>query len=811
MLRPLLLFFLLISPLSLKSEEFGKITGKVTDNESAPVEADVKLLSLSDSSVIGGSKCDAAGLFSIDKVPYGKYKIQVSSIGYSSRVIHDVSVSSSNPAVKLDTITLDKQDISTDEILVEDEKGLIQFSADKKIFNVDQSALNKGGTALDVLKKTPLVDVDLNDNVSFRGSQNVKILINDKPMRFASLKQVPAEAIERIELITNPPAKYEAEGVTGIINIVMKKNDQLGYTGNFNAGGNYSEKVSGWGGFDLNVKKKKTALMGNLYSGNWNNTFNYDGRIDYFTDRSSLIATGLGKNHGYWIWGQGGIEQELSEGNTIGFEGSVATGKWYNSDNSKNNNLNSSGVLTSYFDQLNDRNGMWESFTGSLYFNRKLNDMGREWTGDLTFSRNRNDFAFSQFRQDYDSLSMPANNTPLDQHDTTKIKSYNLNVQTDYTHPISKETKFETGYKGTFRINDNSFTSDTMNYSINNFVSNENADNRFKLNEYINAAYGVYQSTVGNFTYKLGLRAEYSIVKGELFNDGSKFTHNYVDFFPTVNLSQKIGQYYQLQLSYSRRITRPSIWRMNPFVRKFNPRYIVVGNPELKPEYTDSYELSFMFSSNPVTVTPLFFFRQNHDVISSYNYLQDSVVSVTTFRNAAGSKAYGLDLMLNSRAFGWLNLNGTFSFYNTSFDTDPSLTDYASEEGFSWKANVRSTLTFPGLFDLEFYYNYNGKKVNYQGFDMPSSNFDAAISKSFLKDALTLSLRVADIFNTSQGGQEINADDYYSYSKHRWSSRMASLNISYQFGNTKESYQKKKKVKQNVNEKTDQQDNSNGR
>lgn len=803
---------LIVSFTVLYSQDFGKITGKVTDAKDASgIEADVKLLSSADSSIIGGTKCDVNGSFSIEKIPFGTYRLEISFIGYSALRVDNVKLSLTSPSFTFDSLKLKKQDVTTGEILVEDNKSLMEFSGDKKIFNVDQSILNKGGTALDVLKKVPMVDVDINDNVSLRGSQNVKILIDDKPSRYASLKQIPADAIEKVELITNPPAKYEAEGVTGIINIVMKKSNNVGFTGNASVGGNYTSKIAGWGGLDANFKKNKFTLFSGLYSGTWNNLFSYNGNTQYYSPVSSLINSGSGKNHGHWIWGQGGIEYALSGSNTIGFEGSIGTGQWFNSDNSKSENLNGFSSLTSYYTQNNNRNGLWENFTGSFYFNNKLNEKGRELSGDITFSRNRNENKFALFKQDYDSLSVPVNNTPLDQRDTTLIKSYNLNAQMDYTHPLSGETKIEAGYKGTFRINDNNFKSDTLYYASNNYVNNERVSNHFKLNEYINAVYGVFSGAIGKFSYKLGVRVEQTNTKGELVTNSQSFKQNYFDVFPSVSLSQKIGAMHQLQLSYSRRITRPNIWRLNPFVNKYNPRFLYVGNPGLKPEYTDSYELSFMFFTNAVTITPLAFYRQGHGVISNYAYLIDSSnVSVTTYRNAAGSKAYGMDLLISSRALSWLNLNGTLSLYNTKFDKD-LITDNAQEEGFSWKANIRSTFTLTGLFNVELYYTYTGKKVNAQGTSVPTSNFDIGISKSFLNDALSISLKASDIFKTTAWGQDVNAAGYKSSFRNNWSSRQGSLNLSYRFGNTDEYYQKKKKTKQNTNEGNDQQDSNQGR
>ena len=660
------------------------------------------------------------------------------------------------------------------------------------------------------LKKVPLVDVDINDNVSMRGSQNVKILIDDKPSRFVSLKQIPADAIERVELITNPPAKYESEGVTGIINIVMKKSDKVGFTGSLNGGSNYTQRLAGWGGLDLNFKKNPWTFFSNIYSGTWQNNFSSSGTTEYFAPVSSLLAEGSGRNHGYWVWGQGGAEFQIAEGKTIGLELSLATGEWFNTQFSTTSSFNSSGLLSSYYNQDNNRNGLWQNLTGSLYFTNKLNTEGRELSGDLTLSRNRNDNEFGFIQNDFDSLNMPTRNFPLDQRDTTLSKSYNLNAQLDYVHPLSKISKLEAGYKGTFRQNDNNFDSDTLNYSLNQYLVNESISNRFKLDEYINAAYLVFSSSIKDFSYKFGLRFEQTNTKGDLLNTSETFKQNYFDIFPTVNFTQKIGAGHQAQLSYSRRITRPNIWRLNPFLNKYNPRFYFQGNPELKPEYTDSYELSLMVYTPVITVTPLAFYRQNHDVITNYSYLVDSNVSLSTYRNASGSKAYGMDLLLSSRALSWVNLNSTFSFYNTKFDSDPSLTAYAGEDGFSWKANVRAGFTLK-YFNLEFFYNYTGKKVNVQGSDLPNSSFDVSVSKSFLKDKLTLSLRVSDLFDTSEWGQDINAVDYRSTIRNDWSSRNFGLNLSFRFGNTDEYISKTKKTKKNNNEGTDQQDNSQGR
>jgi outer membrane receptor protein involved in Fe transport len=797
---------ILFSP-TLLAQDNCKISGIVKDFEkSSPVEADARLFT-SDTVFVKGTKCDSSGAFVFDNLSYGTYKLEITMIDYAAITVGNIKLDESNPSESFDTLRLKKQNVTTEEILVEEQKGLINFSADKKIFNVDESMVTKGGTALDVLKKVPMVDVDINDNVSLRGSQNVRILIDDKPPKIGSLKQLPAEAIQKIELITNPSAKYESEGVTGIINIVTYKSDKFGFNGYTNFGGSYGDKY--WGGLDLSLRKNKWTLFGGLYGGIYNYSFNYSGDIYYYSPVSSYLYDGSGTGRSRYLFFQGGAEYDAAKGSTFGIEASYNSSRYSSGYSSGNRYYDLNNIMTSAYGSKTDYDGLWGGNTFGVYYYGKYNELGRELSGNITYSGNQNDNDMNLFQQNYDSLWIPVNNTPLDQRDSTKMRTYNLNAQLDYTHPFNKDTKIEAGYKGTFNINDNDFGSDTLNYNSGTYENNTGVTNHFKLRENVYAAYGVFSKSIDKFSFKLGMRMEYTNTTGELLTGGSNFRKNYIDYFPTASVVQRIGDVHQLQLSYSRRITRPNVWRLNPFIRKSDPKFIYMGNPDLDPEFTDSYEISYMMYYNVISVTPTAFFRKSYDVISSYSYLIDSNVLVTTYRNASSSQAYGLDFVISSRTLSWLNLNGTASFYKTWFSQD-AVTEYKNEEGFTWRANIRAFITLPSLFNLELYYNYSGTGINAQNKTIPSQNLDMGISKTFFKDKATVSLRVRDVFKTIQWGRNADVQGYRSSYRNDYDSREFSLNISYRFGNTEEYYQKKKKVKQNPNEKSDQgQDNSN--
>ncbi len=808
-----ILLIVLIFSGHINAQQSGRITGRVADSkDNSPLaEAVVKLSKTGDSAIVAGTVTGKNGGFTLERIPFGMYSLRVSYIGYLELHVDNIVIGENSLSQSFDTLKLSSGAATTNEIDVEASKQLMTLEGDKKVFNVSGSMLSKGGTALDVLKKTPLVDVDINDNVSLRGSQNVKILVDDKPSRYASLKQVPADAIEKVEIITNPPAKYEAEGVTGIINIVMKKNDALGFTGNANVGGSYNDRFRGWSGLSMNMKKKNLTYFTSLYSGLYNFAFNYNGFTQYSAPNSSLTNLGGGNGNSKYVYGQGGLEYEISPGHTFGLNANYSTGRWGNSDTSISDNFDAFNSLSSFFMENAQQSGIWQSLNADMYYNSKIDDKGRELNADLSFSRNRNTNNLAQIRYDFGANNLPADNIPFDQRDSTELKNYNVNAQVDYTHPFSKTSKLETGYKGTFRSNDNNYTSDTMNYNISSYFTDATVSNHFKLSEYINAVYGVFSGAINDkLSYKLGLRLEQTNSKGELFSNSANFTKSYLDYFPTVNISQKIGAADQLQFSFSRRITRPNIWRMNPFVRRNDARFYVMGNPDLNPEYTNSYELSYMFFTKAVTVTPLLFYRRTNGIISNYSYLIDSVISLTTFRNAAGSNAYGMDLLINSSSLGWMNLNATLSLYDTKFDQE-AITDYSAEEGFSWKANIRASFVIGKLFNIEAFYSYTGKQVNSQGIRRPNSDFDIGISKTLLDDKLTLSLKANDIFRGNNWETQTNGAGYVTSFNNNWDSRQVSLNVSFNFGNTNQQYHQNNKTKRNSNEDNDSQDSGNNR
>ncbi|MCX7877417.1 MAG: TonB-dependent receptor [Ignavibacteria bacterium] len=769
----------------------GKISGIVYDGSGYfPLKATVWLLS--EDKLIDSTICGLSGKFSFTNLSGGIYKIEVSSPGYVKFLRDSIKLNEDTELTLNDTIYIFKA-YSTDEITVEENKGLIQFSGEKKIFNVSESMVSKAGTVLDVLKTVPLVEVDNNDNILLRGNRNVKIFINDKPAKNLNLRQIPSETVERIELITNPSAKYEAEGISGIVNIVLRKTDKSGFRGTASLSGGFRERA--YGGLSLNLKKRKFSLFSSAYSGIFNHKFDYSSQIIYNSPVSKYINSGSAKGDNRYFWAQTGAEHEVFPSAFAGAELSFSLGDWKTLYESSGKHYDSLDLIMNSSILQNNKKGIGRMFNSSVYFSFKPEDKNLEFQAEICYSYSRNIFD-SDFLQNSNYFSET-------RRDTTNNKSDNGFFQIDYSHTLG-EIKLESGYKGSFTSNDNNFRSDTLENASGNFTD-DGSTNRFKLKEIINAGYIMFSAPVLFLSTKAGLRIEHSSAKGNIKD--SDFTRSYFNFFPTLSLALKIGNIHQIQFSYSKRITRPAAWRLNPFVNKSDRRIYNKGNPELLPEITDSYELNYSLYLPFINFSPMFFFRRTKDVITNYSYLSDSNITVATYINASGMKTYGCDLFLSSKALNWLNLISTLSIYNTKFDTNPSGSDYKAEEGTSWKANLRAMLKAAELFNLELVYNYTGKRINSQGITLPASSFDISLSKSFMNNNFSVSLKATDIFRTFSWKQDVSSVGFSQSSRNNSDSRTVVLNISYNFGNTDEFISKKKKIKLNPNESRDIQEN----
>ncbi|MEO6693892.1 MAG: outer membrane beta-barrel family protein, partial [Ignavibacteria bacterium] len=672
---------------------------------------------------------------------------------------------------------------------------------DKKIFNVSEDLTTQGGTALDALKNIPSIQVDLDGNVSLRGSQSVKILVDGKPFgleganRNIVLQQIPANSIESIELITNPSAKYNPEGTSGILNIILKKNSEGGYNGNLTLNAGTRDKYNG--SINLNYKKDKYNIFGSYsYSNQSNKIEGSSFRQNLFSSTATFIDqlnSGLVKREGHLI--KGGIDYSFNKKSSLGFAVNFSDRNSNRSEKNENKELDSlNNSVKNYFTNgINTDEGI--NYSASVNFNTKFKNPRQTLSGEISYSKESED----EISKTEEVFLFPKNNTPDRYNDYQKDLSNELNMQLDYVHPFGKDSKIETGLKSTYEKNDEDFLLENYDYVTNTFVINNNVSNNFIYKENVQSLYAIYQNKISDFSYSLGLRGEYTNTTGVLKSANQNFENNYFTIFPSASFSQKLSLEQELQLTYSRRINRPGMRNLNPFPDLSDPLNIRIGNPALKPEYTNSLELSYINYFKFATVTPSIFFRQTDDEISRYRTITDSNTTITTFKNLNSSKSYGLELIVNSQILKWWNVTANFSYYKSIVDAQ-NISSNLTNETNSWSTRLSTGMNIPDLFDFQLSYFYTGKRISANSTVKPMQSLDAAIKKDFFDRKMSVSIRVSDIFNTMKFKTITNDPAYIQESFRRRNSRAAYLTLTFNIGSKDKNNDRKKRRNENERE-----------
>ena len=793
----------------------GKISGKVIDKEtSSPLEsATIQVYKLKDSTLVTGMATGGNGEFNLD-VPYGKFTLKISYIGYSTSLMNGVSINSQTPAYDAGTVKLDPNSTTTAEIEVTAEKDLFQLSIDKKIFNVDQSLVSLGGSATDVLKNIPAVTVDADGNVSIRGNSNVKFLIDGKPSGLIGndptngLQQIPASSIDHIEIINNPSSKYDPDGTVGIINIVLKKTENAGYNVNMTANAGTEDKYNT--SLNFNYKSKKFNLFGS-YNYRLFNMFgnNASFRENNFND-STFDFNQLTTMHNKFKGNMGmlGFDYIIDDKKTLSLQSTF-------------NNRSRSGIDNIFFKDQDVLGNIFSQYNRNSYENHSGNGIDMTLTYDMKFSKPKEDLTAVAYysgtkdnetlnihEQDYTPEGLPLNNTPLLQNTYTNGTYSVGTVQVDYYHPLgdkNDDSRYELGYKSLFRNTSSDFRSETYDYIQNAFITDNLLTNNFDYKEQIHAIYGLYANKINDFGFQIGLRIEDAITKSDLITNNQTFNKDYFSVFPSAYLSQKIGKTNELQINYSRRINRPNLFFLNPFIDYSDPLNLRQGNPDLNPEYINSFEFNYIKYFESATVTASVFYKQVNDMISKISTVYPTGVSLTTFENLNSAKSYGFEFAFNDKITKWWNINGNFSYFRITIngsDQNAAL----NNDNYSYTGKVMTNVNLFKFMDMQLAYNYQGPTILAQGKLDPVQSFDIAVKKNFLDDKLSLGFRVADLFNQQKYISVTSGPGFIQDYTRKRDSRMAFLTLSYRFGSDgKQS--KPTKRKNNNDDNNDNQDN----
>ncbi|MGX5687775.1 TonB-dependent receptor domain-containing protein [Arcticibacter tournemirensis] len=794
-----------------QSPETGTLSGKLIDASTERVidYATVAVINKSTGKTTKTTQTNTNGIFNIPALHPGTYILKISFVGYKPYTQDPLILTPAQPSLDLGTIKLQAGKSSIlNEVVVQGQRSTIQLGVDRKIFSVDQSIVSEGGSATDLLANVPTVSVDIDGNVSLRGTGNVRILIDGKPSAIGGgdiasvLQSLPASSIENIELITNPSAKYDPEGQTGIINIVLKKNKKLGSNGsvaisagnrdNYNASTNLSYRSG-----KLNLYGNYSYRYSNRYGGGFNNTTFRDSNrvVNNVSDARRQNISNTAKI---------GFDYYINEKTTIGASGNLSFRDGKDSEHIDYLYQNYSNNLDGTSRRASTENEEDSGYDLSLDFSRKFKRQGEELTSNFSFgSREENED--ETFNQDFYQFSGAKRDTMDRRISKNKEAGDNYNIQIDYTLPFSQEQRLEAGYRTTIRNSDESQVSDVYNYRTDRFTRDYNLTNDFTLEDIVHAAYASYQNQITKtFGFQIGLRAEQAYLNTEYRNTDTatmqiRSTEGKLDYFrvyPGIFLTQKLKNDNQLQLSYTRRINRPRGWQVNPFRDVSDPNNIRVGNPNLKPEDIHSFEFSYMKYWKSFTLTSSVYFRQVNDVVEGIQLQIDSITTLTQFSNLSRNQAGGLEIIGRADIAKGVNVTANANvFYNKFFGSEEF--NIESNSGYNWTGNLTTNISLSPNLSTQINMNYMSHQVTAQGSRRAMFGTDAAVKMDVLKKKGSISFNMRDVFNSRKWGMTTETAAFTRQFQRRMQGRMGTLTFSYRFGNTEQQQRNRKNDRNN--------------
>lgn len=760
----------------------GIITGQLIDNQTKQkIEyGNVVIFSMRDSSMVSGTISDVEGKFILDKLRFGMYFLRASFMGYSDLIIDSIRISQQSQRIDLGILSTDESSIELGNVIVTGERDMIINNLDKKVINVEKDHTTVGGTGVDVVQNIPSVSVDVDGNVSYRGNQNIRILIDGKPSELLGLgsgdilSNIAASDISSIELVTNPSARYDPEGTGGILNIILKKRIDGGFNGNISATAGTGDKYNG--SLNLNYRSPLLNFFGSVDTrmfqsdneGNSLRTTNFSNNTSYLDQVSSGVFDRSGYNF------TAGMDLIPDHFNTLTLSVRSRAFGFDNTGFVTNKTFNESNEITRYFERSSDasRNMNGQNYTFS--YKRIFETKGAELTGDVVFGdfamKRNEDFIQKNFNNDL----TPSGEPDLLQRGLSQNKNQQWTIQSNYINPVEGFGRIETGFKTTLKNFNSKNDYLDFDYTTDDWVNNLSRKTDFEYKENIYAIYGIYSNTIKDFKFQFGARAEQAEVTGTELLSSSSFTNTYFAVYPTVHLVQTLPAEQEIQLSYSRRVERPNNWRLNPYVDRSDSLNISYGNPELNPEFINALEFGYSKLFGKSALTSSLFYRNTQDAITRYTIIREDGVTESTWRNLAKNISYGIELTAAVPALTWLRTNASFTYFKNEFEGF----DLLSEE-YSWLGKLSTTFIPAKDFNLQVNINYNAPGFSIQGKTKEQFSTDFAVKKDFLDGQLSLTFRISDVFNTRKWESETFGPNFLTTSYRKMESRVAYLGISF--------------------------------
>ncbi|MEE1944541.1 TonB-dependent receptor [Pedobacter sp. KR3-3] len=785
MYKKLFLIFVQLVVLTVlaNAQNNGVVTGKITDAASAqPLEfVTVAVMVQGNAAIYKQEVTNAKGIYKFAGLPDGQYYIVASFVGYDRFKSAELRIDASHRKIDLN-ISLGGGAKKLNEVEVVAKKPLYSNTIDRKVYNVDQDVMAKSGSASEVLQNVPLVQVDIDGNVSLRNS-TATILINGKVSPImgknaaAALQQLPANSIEKIEVITNPSAKYKPDGTGGIINIVLKKNVKKGLNGsvtanmgnqeryNANANVNYNPgKVNIFGSYSI---KQDDRLR--LTTNNRSQADPSTSALAYYHDEISARSRPFSNTALI------GMDYAIDDKNSLGLSGNYYFRKMHKNDITLKTVSNSSGLLADY-DRLRKNYEYEREADATFFFEHNFKNEGHKIRLEFNAAHS------PEVEDNHYTNTYRVPVTP-NQLDNTLIKQTADNQQLTlaYENPLSENTKLEFGYDGRYNRQDLDFYGEAYDATQQRFVADALKTNRFIYNENIHALYGTVEQAWRKFGLMLGLRAEYADIKSHLITTATTIPNHYFKVYPTLHLTYQLSDSKQLQLNYSRRVRRPEGDDLNPFAEYADPTNIRVGNPHLLPEIIHSVELGYQWKHNGFTILPGIYYRYKYNGFTSITTPLNSTTLVTTQQNLANDQAVGADVVFSASIGDKLNINFTpNAFYN---QIDASNLGYSTKKNtFTWSANLNSSYVITKSTMLQINSNYKSARLTPQGRYLPSFVLNLGARQDIFHKKGSIYFTLSDVFKSQRQKAELSSPLLVQNVYTRSNSRIGYLGLSYNFG-----------------------------
>ena len=781
-----------------QSEKTAQISGLILEATSGePLEYATIIFTPNKGEKLVGGITDSKGKFKIE-VPEGVYKMSVEFISYKTKTYENLEVNSNR---NLGTIRLEDEANTLDAVEIVAEKSTVDIRLDKRIYNVGADMTIKGGTASDVLDNVPSVTVDVDGTVSLRGNENVRILVNGKPSGLVGLsttdvlRQLPADAIEKVEVVTSPSARYDAEGTGGILNIILRKGKAEGFNASVNA--SLGDPTLYAGSANINYRSRKFNIFSNFgyrksdapgYSYNDLTYFKRSGEVDYYRTEDTNWTRGRFSNNN-----NVGIEYYINDHSSVtaGVLYRISGGDRYSKNDQSRYDVNR--VLTDDKDRIQDRDSDENLIEYSLNYTNDFDD-----DSILTVDFKYEDSSEDEYAQIEDIVFL-GTDPDTQERNTTKESSENILFQIDYVKPIGELSQFEWGY----RSNWNDFRTDYLveDYLNEEWVNNTNFSNILNFSQDVHATYLQFGSKYEHFNFLLGLRAELTDIRIDLETTDTQSNKTYSNLFPTLNLAYEFDDTSSIIFGYAKRIRRPRSWFLNPFPNRTSETNFFTGNVDLDPTITNTFDIGYLKQWKSTTINTSLYYNHSTDAIEfvfeeTGDFINGVAVTKRSPINLATEDRIGFELTSRHSIGTWLRLNNSFNFFRFFKEGDYSYINSQGEtinQNFdasdnSWSARINAIVKLPAEIDWQTSFSYRSGSTSAQTDRQGNFGINLALSKDLFNKNATLALNVSDLLNsrkrimtTTTTDSQTGLPSITNVSDMMWRQRQVTATFTYRF------------------------------